>query len=523
VTSTDFAAVDDAPRSDQQALLDSLYFDLTALDFTFDAITALLGQEAVEAFGRDQIPPAWRQVRRATPKQSGLATVIGLFQLGQGYPADRIDAAFRRTGVQGLLQLGLIEQHGPGLRASVALTPHASDSSAELWVAHDLGAHQRPGVLRADHVLGIGQASLTLAQITLRPQVERALDLGTGCGIQTFHLLAHCRHVTATDLSVRALAFTRFNLLLNHRQLEVDPARLEERVSLRCGSLFEPVQGQRFDLIATNPPFVITPRAEGEAIFTYRDGGMAGDSLVQALISQLPSYLEPGGSAQMLANWEIPLGEQPWDQRIRPWFDPALDVWVIQREQSSPSLYAETWLRDASQDQDPEQYQQAYQAYLDDFAGRSVAGIGFGYVYLGLARDGHRPEQRFESITHPVQQPLAPFLQRDLHTAAELRAANGQWGQWHLEVAEDVTEERHQRPGAEHPGVILLRQGAGLRRSEVLDTAQAGFVSASDGELSVDQLVNALDALIGEGDESFADRLRDGVERLIRHGFLRKV
>ncbi|MBF0845472.1 SAM-dependent methyltransferase, partial [Streptococcus danieliae] len=35
----------------------------------------------------------------------------------------------------------------------------------------------------------------------------------------------------------------------------------------------------------------------------------------------------------------------------------------------------------------------------------------------------------------------------------------------HLMVAPDVTEERHTEPGAEHPGVILLREGAGLRRT----------------------------------------------------------
>ena len=93
-------------------------------------------------------------------------------------------------------------------------------------------------------------------------------------------------------------------------------------------------------------------------------------------------------------------------------------------------------------------------------------------------------------------------------------------GDAHLVVAEDVTEERHQRPGAEHPGVILLRQGAGLRRTELMDTALAGFVSACDGDLSVSALVGALDSLLGEGDADFAARLNEGVARLIRRGFL---
>ncbi|MCW4464017.1 methyltransferase [Glutamicibacter sp. MNS18] len=524
MTSTDFASVIDTPSSANQQLLDALHQDLDAAGFRLDPIAELLGSEAMDAFARDQITPAlWRLAHTAGQDQS-LATVIRLFQLGQSVGRQDLDAVFERTGCPGLLELGLLEEHQDGYRAAVALTPHASDTSGELWVAHDLGAHQRPGVLRTDHVLGIGHASTTLAQITLRPRVRRALDLGTGCGIQLFHLLAHADHVTATDLSERALGFARFNLLLNHRQLRLDPADLGRRVSLRAGNLFEPVRGELFDLIASNPPFVITPRQEGhQEMFTYRDGGMAGDRLVRTLIEQLPAYLNPGGSAQMLANWEIPSGEQPWHARIGDWFAAELDVWVIQREQSSPSVYAETWLRDSSQTEDLTGYQQEYEAYLNDFATRAVGSVGFGYVYLAKPGSPRSTHRNFEAIGHPVEQPLAPYLQRDLETLEQLRAAGESWIHWHLEVAEDVTEERHQRPGAEHPGVILLRQGAGLRRSEILDTAQAGFISACDGELSINQLANALDALIGEGEEDFMPTLLSGVERLIRHGFLRKV
>ena len=110
------------------------------------------------------------------------------------------------------------------MAAEADLRPYGWESGGnggvEIWVASDLAAHQRPGVLRHDHVLGIGQASTTLVQTTIRPHAaERALDLGTGCGIQTFHLLHHSDHVTATDISERALAFTRFNLLLNAEAL----------------------------------------------------------------------------------------------------------------------------------------------------------------------------------------------------------------------------------------------------------------------------------------------------------------
>lgn len=529
MNAAEFSSIEDAPQSSDLQLVSKLADDLTAIDYSYLSVSQMLGEQAQAAFDRDQILPALRAVRKLD-SDSALACVFRIFQLGQTEEAALLNKSFANLKVEGLLKLGLIEPWAAGYRATIALALHSSDADGELWVAHDLGAHQRPGVLRTDHVLGIGQASLTLAQITVRPEVDRALDLGTGCGIQTFHLLSHARHVTATDLSTRALAFARFNLVLNHRVLDLDPQNLDARVSLVRGSLFEPVAGQKFDLIASNPPFVITPRKKSEREkdrFTYRDGGMAGDALVSTLIAQAPEFLNPGASMQMLSNWEIHLLEdgsnEPWDRRVKSWFDETLDVWVIEREQASPSIYAETWLRDASQTEDSAAYAAAYNAYLDDFESRGVGAVGFGLVYFRKPKCGNPVLRRFEQITHPIEQPVAATLQRDIAMADELAAAGDEFKQWHIEVAEDVTEERHQRPGAEHPGVILLRQGAGLRRTELLDTAQAGFASASDGELSVSQLVVALESLIGQGEEGFSQRLYEAIERLLRHGLFRKV
>ena len=392
-------------------------------------------------------------------------------------------------------------------------------------MASDLAAHQRPGVLRHDHVLGIGQASTTLVQVTARRHVARALDLGTGCGIQTFHLLHHAEHVTATDISDRALAFTRFNLLLNAGQLHLDPADLEARVSLRRGSLLDPVAGEEFELVVSNPPFVITPRSLGEAAadqFTYRDGGLPGDDIVASLVRALPAVLTPGGTAQLLGNWEIPAGAA-WDERPQGWARPDADAWFIQREQVSPEQYAETWLQDASEARDRRLYQDSYAAYLDDFASRNVEAIGFGMIWLRRPAEGSAPAlRRFEEITYPIEQPVGPHLgaaveRADWLAVHDLAAA-------HLLVADDVTEERHQRPGAEHPGVILLRQGAGLRRTNLLSTELAGFVSACDGDLSVGQIIGALEALLGGGEDWDAGTFRAGllteVGNLVRDGFL---
>lgn len=541
---TDFATVPDAPRSDNPALLAALARDLMAVNYTVDGVAALLGEDAHQALGRDQTVPAALVLRTSVEP---LAVVVRLWLLAQSVSPEALKQALPGVDVDSLAALGLVESaHDHAMvRAAVDLRPYGwpaaneQEQDTNLWVASDLGAHQRPGVLRKDHVLGIGQASLTLAQGTMRREVDKALDLGTGCGIQLFHLLHHAKKVVATDISERALAFTRFNLILNAPALKLsdadfDPANKDARVSLRLGSLLEPVAGERFDLVVSNPPFVITPRHRGEQSadqFTYRDGGMAGDAIVETLVRELPTVLKPGGMAQMLGNWEI-VAQEPsdggteaaWAARPGQWLAPGTDAWFIQREQISPGGYAETWLQDASQGRDSQAYADAYEEYLLDFASRNVTGIGFGYILLRRPTVDEAAAEstgttRFEEILYPIEQPVGP------HLAAALDRQ--QWLAQHpdltfeyLLVAEDVTEERHQKPGAEHPGVILLRQGAGLRRTNLMSTELAGFVSACDGDLTVGQIVGALAVLLERDDDEFAQALGRDVRNLVRDGFL---
>jgi len=165
-----------------------------------------------------------------------------------------------------------------------------------------------------------------------------------------------------------------------------------------------------------------------------------------------------------------------------------------------------------------------YTAYAIDVASVNREGVGTSINGVLIDPETLKPYIADAEAAEQQMQVGSPTDRVVILLArGELAAAGEAFRDWHLLVADDVTEERHQRPGAEHPGVILLRQGAGLRRTELLDTAQAGFASACDGDLSVAQLVNALDSLIGEGEEDFTDRLSEAVSRLLRHGLLRKM
>ena len=111
---------------------------------------------------------------------------------------------------------------------------------------------------------------------------------------------------------------------------------------------------------------------------------------------------------------------------------------------------------------------------------------------------------------------------RDAHDPGATSDTASAWLARHYTVAQDVTEERHGTPGAPDPALILLRQGAGLRRSVILSSEAAGFAGVCDGELSAGQILTALGSLL-EWQGGPAPQLLREIKGLITHGFLVEV
>lgn len=529
---TDPAPTDPAPtgrgvaevlRTDAETVA-ALRADLASA-YRFDDVQDLLGAVAADALHREEPVPALRATAAglADAGTRGTAALVRTFLLGAGARRSDLAAALPRLTVDGAVRAGLVEAAGAGgddeVRALVDLRPYVAldgAGEADWWVASDVGELATGRALRTDHVLGVGGASTTLAQVTVRDPRDRVLDLGTGCGVQALHASRHARHVTATDISRRALGFAAFNAAL----AGLGPQRLE----LRLGSMLEPVAGERFDLVVSNPPFVITPRTAGVPAYEYRDGGRSGDDLVRDLVTGVGDVLAPGGVAQLLGNWEVRAGED-WDERVGSWLDTSgLDGWVVQRELQDPAQYAETWIRDGgtTPDRDRDTWARRYAAWLDDFASRDVEAIGFGIVTLRRPLDPARPRlRRLEEVTGTVRQPLGPAVAASLAAHDWLAARDdAALADARLVVAPDVTEERYLTPGAADPTVVLLRQGGGLGRTVQVGTALAGLVGACDGELTVGQIVGALAALLQVEADAVAADVLPTVRGLVQDGLL---
>lgn len=502
----------DVPLTDDGRIQD-LRADLAEAGYAVETLADLLGPAAGAALHRDQPLPA----RRALAGRDEPAAVLArVFVLGEGVPGALLDAVLPRTGLDGLRDLGLVvgqdpaDDRGPLFRAALDLRPYG-DERHTWWVLSDLPETVVGGPLPTRHVLGVGGASTTLASWTPRPQVGRALDLGTGCGVQALHLSLHAGEVVATDVSDRALRMARLTAALNDVGLD-----------LRHGSMLEPVAGETFDLVVSNPPFVITPRREGVPVYEYRDGGRAGDGLVAELVGRVGDHLRPRGVAQLLANWELAAGED-WAGHVTGWLEgTGLDAWVVQREEQDVAEYAETWIRDGGHRPGTEEFEELYAAWLDDFAGRDVERVGFGVVTLQRPRAGRDPWRDLVDVRHPVAAPMGP------HVLAGLRART--WLAEHddeelldvaWQVADDVTEERIGRPGAPDPQVIQLRQGGGLRRTVRLGTLGAGLVGACDGDLTARQLCAGLAVLTEADTAAVVAEVLPVLRDLVKDGLLR--
>jgi methylase of polypeptide subunit release factors len=473
-------------------------------DYTVDGVIAAIGAEAHRALGRNSTVPGERAL---AGRDDPLATMIGLFLLQLPVPRAAVAAAFPGLD-RTMIDSGLLETDGETVRAVVDLRPYATDGDDPYWVVADLtpGMDTMITPIRPDYVLGVSSASTTLAQLTVRRPVGRALDLGTGCGVQSLHLAGHADQVVGTDLNPRALELARLTLSING----VD-------ADLRQGDLLAPVAGERFDLIISNPPYVMAPPTTDGRRLTYREGTRTADGLVEELVRAAPRHLTEGGICQILANWAHP-SDGDWAERLTGWID-GCDAHVVQREVLDPGEYVELWLADAGKAGRPG-YRADYTAWLDYLSDLGIAGIGMGWITL--RRTDAEPDLTIEEWPHGIEQPIGPAIAARLDSvAAQRELTDAELLDRHWTVAEDVTEESLADPGGADPRHIVLRQARGFRRAVEADTALAGVVGACDGELPLGRIIDAVAQVLEIDSLDLRAESTPRLRGLIRDGFLR--
>ena len=399
-----------------------------------------------------------------------LAVLLRLFLLGVPVARAHVDE-FVGTQLRARLRgAGLLVDQGETVHGGARLVPHD-----ELLIASD---HAAAAVGHADHVPGVHRPSVALAHLTVRGEGERALDVGTGNGIQAILLAAHAEHVVATDVNPRALAFARFNAALNGAG----------NVETRHGSFFEPVEGERFDLVVANPPYVVSP----ESAYLFRDGGMRGDEVSEHVVRAAPDALAPGGFASVLIAWAL----DPDDPAERPrrWLHGSgCDALLLHTSTDDPIETAAVWNRDLL-DQ-AQVYAEALDRWLAYYRELGIEHLGYACLVLRKRTDARDAWFQAQQLPRAALRPAGRHVRRVFATHDRLEEADSAAAllERRLRVVDDavVTEDTRFAHGRWQPESLTLRLESGLPFSAELDSSTARLIRALDGSKTLGEALAA--------------------------------
>jgi len=121
----------------------------------------------------------------------------------------------------------------------------------------------------------VDKGTKLLLEVAEIPESGTVLDLGCGYGVIGIVLakLNPKLRVYMVDINREAVKLAKRNIKRN---------RVEDRVTVLLGDLYEPVKGMKFVAIYSNPPLA------------------AGMDVVKRMITEAPNYLEPGGTLQIV-------------------------------------------------------------------------------------------------------------------------------------------------------------------------------------------------------------------------------
>ncbi len=446
-----------------------------------------------------QVPLLNRQLDATSP----LATLVRLFLLGLPVSRDVAAKTLAPLSAEHAVEMGLLQEHGHGVEASVRLIPHgefvfASSKASEFQA------------VESDHVMGVTRSSIGLANLTIRRPVATALDLGTGCGIQAILASRHASRVTAVDLNPLALRFTEFNLRLNG----IDNVLCLE------GNLFQPVEGMTFDCIVSNPPFVISP----ETRFLYRDSGMPGDELSCQVVKKAPHFLSEGGIAHIMVSWLRKLGDD-WSARLRGWLEGSgCDAWLLHQVTQTALAHAASW-HQALAASDAAAYEERLDQWLEHMDQLGMDGVAFGAVILRRRRGSNwvRAEEMPDPDHGPAGEQLGRLVENQdfLVALPDRRALLDQ--RLLLVAGHRLEQVLRCRNGMYHVERAILQLEDGLAFRANVDAFNAHLLSLLDGRRTLREALSETATTIGPK-EAELDEIESAalpvVRRMLELGFI---
>ncbi|WP_328468149.1 class I SAM-dependent methyltransferase [Actinoplanes sp. NBC_00393] len=262
---------------------------MTVDQTTTEAVLIELGRELKEAgYAFTTVTPATHERVNRRPgnaRARNLRDVLGWSRpFGPGVLPERI--------VTLLDEAGVLDRDGDVWRSRVRFSSY----DGELFVHSAFPTAAEDSVFFGPDTYRMADAAAAHVESRERP-IRRAVDIGcgTGAGAITVAKRAPGAEVLAVDINPQALRYARVNTALAGTT-GVRPCHSD---------LLSGVDGD-FDLIISNPPFMIDPAGRA-----YRHGGSQGFELSCAILGAAGQRLAPGGSLVLFSGTGIVEGRDP--------------------------------------------------------------------------------------------------------------------------------------------------------------------------------------------------------------------
>jgi carbamoyltransferase len=350
-----------APFSDPDFRSDETLTDFaSALErhgFTESAVAAELGVESLQ-----QIEPThlYWHANHQLP-ESPLADLIRVFLLRASRPRPRMESLLGAGVLARLIDLGILTVSDDAILSAVDLF-----CSGGMFFATDhrymLLADDK---LDEEPVMYIGMDSHGLVQTAPRTVCDRLLDLCCGSGIQGIVASRYAARVVAVDLNPRAVRFARFNARLNGLK----------NYEVRLGSVYEPVEGERFDVVLANPPFVPSP----EMGLAFRDGGVRGEAILRKIVSGAVEHLTPMGRLCIVTDL---VDVETYPEKLGRWWGPeSMEGLILKTADRDEMLFSVPHCH-APFGQSVEAYNRELDRWVTNFRSAEIDGVNFGYLLV---------------------------------------------------------------------------------------------------------------------------------------------
>jgi hypothetical protein len=415
----------------------------------------------------------------------------------------RVERAVFPLTIPSLVHAGLVFCRDDGIRAAIKLLPFQG-----LVLAFDMTAVMDTD-LRENYVMGVGASTITLSNLTIRRRSRQSLDLGAGCGVQAFLASQHSDHTLAVDINPRANQLSRFN------------AKLNQLSNVEClqGDFFEPVEGRTFDLVISNPPFVISP----ETRFIYRDGGLEADAVTRRIVQTVPDYLNEGGYCQILCNWAQVRG-QAWQERLAAWFaDTGCDAWVMRSESLAADIYASTWIRHTEFFDREMEFKDRFHKWMAYYRTLDIESVGAGLITM--RKSSGKPNWfRADASPEKMIGPCGEFVEKGFERRDFLETVKDDKAllDSRLCLSPDIRLEQQFEPGDDqwNPTSALISLARGFVYKGSTDPLMVNLIIKCNGQRPLKELLPDIARSLGAPLEQMTPAVCRLTRKLVEQGFL---